>query len=107
MNLSVTGQHFEVTPAIRQYLDDKFGRVSRHFDHVIDISVVLKVEKQRQHVEANIHVQGKDLFAETTHEDMYAAIDELIDMLDRQVLKHKEKLKDHRQTSIKHLNVES
>lgn len=107
MNLNVTGQHFEVTSAIRQYIVEKMGRIARHFDHVIDINVVLKVEKQRQHIEANIHVQGKDLFAEATQEDMYAAIDELIDMLDRQVIKHKERLTDHRQTSIKHMNIES
>lgn len=106
MNLNVTGQHFEVTPSIRQYVVDKLGRISRHFDHVIDVSVVFKVEKQRQHVEANIHVGGKDVFAESTQEDMYAAIDELIDMLDRQVIKHKERVTDHRQTPLKHLNIE-
>ncbi len=96
MNVTVTGQHMEVTPAIRQYVVEKLERIGRHFDHVIDVTVVLNVEKLRQHVEANVHVQGKDLFAETTHEDMYAAIDELVDILDRQVIRHKEKRSDHR-----------
>jgi putative sigma-54 modulation protein len=106
MNVTVTGQHMEVTPAIRQYVVDKFERISRHFDHVIDVAVVLNVEKLRKHVEANVHVQGKDLFAETTHEDMYAAIDALVDILDRQVIRHKEKRNEHRnQPPLKHLAI--
>ncbi len=105
MNVTVTGQHMEVTPAIRQYVIDKLDRIGRHFDDVIDVSVVLNVEKLRQHIEANIHVQGKDLFAEITHEDMYAAIDGLVDILDRQVIRYKEKRTDHRQSALKHLAV--
>ena len=105
MNVTVTGQHMEVTPAIRQYVVDKLERIGRHFDDVIDVSVVLNVEKLRQHIEANIHVKGQDLFAETTHEDMYAAIDGLVDILDRQVIRHKEKRSEHRQTALKHLAV--
>lgn len=105
MNVTVTGQHMEVTPAIRQYVIDKLDRIGRHFDHVIDVNVVLNVEKLRQHIEANIHVQGKDLFAESTQEDMYAAIDDLVDILDRQVLRYKEKRTDHRQAPLKHIAV--
>lgn len=101
MNVTVTGQHMEVTPAIRQYVTEKLERIGRHFDHVIDVSVVLNVEKLRHHIEANIHVQGKDLFAETTHEDMYAAIDQLVDILDRQVIRHKEKRSEHRHSAAK------
>jgi len=106
MNVTVTGQHMEVTPAIRQYVIEKLERIGRHFDNVIDIHVVMKVEKLRQHIEANVHVQGNDLFAENTHEDMYAAIDGLVDILDRQVIRHKERRSDHRhQSSIKHMEV--
>ena len=106
MNVTVTGQHLEVTPAIRQYVVEKFDRIGRHFDEVIDIAVVLNVEKLRQHIEANVHVHGRDLFAETTHEDMYAAIDTLADILDRQVIRHKEKRSDHRHSAaLKHIAV--
>lgn len=91
MNLNITGHHVEVTPAIRDYVTDKLGRVTRHFDHVIDINVILSVEKLVQKAEATVHVSGKDIHVEATDADMYAAIDALVDKLDRQVLKHKEK----------------
>lgn len=96
MNLNLTGNHLEITPAIRAYVMTKIERVNRHFDHVIDVSVVLSVDKLQQRVEANVHVRGKDIHAQSIEADMYAAIDALADKLDRQVLKHKEKQKAHR-----------
>ena len=99
MNLHLTGHHLDITPAIRDYVIAKLERVNRHFDHVIDVNVVLSVDKLRQKVEANVHVRGKDIHAESIDADMYAAIDALADKLDRQVLKHKEKLTDHRTDS--------
>ena len=91
MNLNLTGNHLEITPAIRDYVVAKLERVTRHFDHVIDVNVVMSVEKLRQKVEANLHIRGKDIHAEAIEPDMYAAIDALADKLDRQVLKAKEK----------------
>ena len=96
MNLNLTGQHLEITPAIRAYVITKLERVNRHFDHVIDVSVVLTVDKLRHKVEANVHVRGKDLHAESIEPDMYAAIDALVDKLDRMVLKAKEKRVENR-----------
>jgi putative sigma-54 modulation protein len=92
MNLNLTGNHIEITPALRDYVTSKLERVTRHFDHVIDVNVVFSVDKLRQKVEANLHVRGRDIHAESVEPDMYAAIDALADKLDRQVLKHKEKL---------------
>jgi len=91
MNLNLTGNHLEITPAIRDYVVAKLDRLTRHFDHVIDVSVVLSVNKLRQKIEANLHIRGKDLHAESIEPDMYAAIDALVDKLDRMVLKAKEK----------------
>lgn len=91
MNLNLTGHHIDITPAIRDYVTAKIERITRHFDQVIDVSVILSVEKLKQKAEANVHVSGKDIFCETDHEDMYAAIDALVDKLDRQILKHKGK----------------
>ena len=96
MNLNLTGNHLEITPAIRDYVVAKLERVTRHFDHVIDVNVVLSVDKLRQKVEANLHIRGKDIHAEAIEPDMYAAIDALADKLDRQVLKHKERRALHR-----------
>jgi len=72
-------------------------RLERHFDHVTNIHVILSVEKLRHKAEATMHVSGGSLFADATEEDMYAAIDALMDKLDRQVKKHKEKITDHHQ----------
>ncbi len=102
MNLNITGHHLEITPAIRDYVSAKLERVTRHFDHVIDVNVILTVEKLVQKIEANIHVSGKDIFAESSDNDMYAAIDALGDKLDRLVLKHKEKHGAHGRDALKH-----
>jgi putative sigma-54 modulation protein len=96
MNLNLTGNHLAITPAIRDYVGSKLHRVTRHFDHVIDVTVVLAVEKLRHKIEVNLHTRGKDIHVEAVEEDMYAAIDALADRLDRQVVKHKEKLALHR-----------
>lgn len=95
MNLNVTGHHVEVTSSMRNYVADKFTRLQRHSESLYDVHVILSVEKQRQTAEATLQVTGSKLFAETTQTDMYAAIDLLVDKLDRQLIRHKEKLKDH------------
>ncbi len=95
MQLTITGHHLEVTPALRTYIESKMERLERHFDHMTNTHVILSVEKLRQKAEATLHVSGGNLFADATSEDMYAAIDSLIDKLDRQIKKHKEKVKDH------------
>ncbi|GAB3259274.1 HPF/RaiA family ribosome-associated protein [Chitinimonas naiadis] len=91
MNLTISGHHLDVTPAIREYVETKLERVTRHFDHVIDMGVTLSVDKLQQKIEVNVHLRGKDIHVEATEPDMYAAIDLVADKLDRQVLKHKEK----------------
>jgi putative sigma-54 modulation protein len=91
MNLTISGHHLEVTPAIREYIMTKLERITRHFDNVIDVSIILSVEKLLQKCEVTVHVRGKDIHVEAQESDMYAAIDVLIDKLDRQVIKHKEK----------------
>ncbi len=96
MNLHITGHHLEITPAIREYATGKFGKIKRHFDNVMDINIILSVEKLQQKAEATIHISGKDLFAECQDENLYAAIDALVDTMDRQVRKHKDKLSARR-----------
>jgi putative sigma-54 modulation protein len=108
MNLTISGHHLEVTPALRTYVTTKLDRITRHFDQVVDVKVLLTVEKQkekekRQRAECNIHVKGSDLFAESSHEDLYAAVDELVDKLDRQVVRHKDKMHEHKHAAAKRL----
>ena len=102
MNLSVSGHHLSVTPAIRTYVETKLERVLRHFDHVIDVHVILSVQKLRQCAEVTLHASGKDIFAQAEHDNLYAAIDELIDKLDRAVMKHKDRAYGHPHESLKH-----
>lgn len=101
MNLTISGHHIEVTPAIRDYATGKLERVTRHFDHVIDVNLILSVDKLQQKIEANVHLRGKDIHVEAINGDMYAAIDLLIDKLDRQIVKHKEKVQGGREGGIK------
>lgn len=92
-NIQITGRHVEVTPAIHDYVISKFDKIERHFDHITKIHVILEVEKKDHHAEATVHAAGNaDLFAAAKAENMYAAIDLLIDKLDRQIIKHKEKI---------------
>ena len=107
MNLNMTGHHLEITPSIRDYVSSKMTRINRHFDHVIDVNMILSVEKLRQKIEANVHLSGKDIFVESENPDMYAAIDLLVDKLDRQIIKHKEKVKNkHEISPMKRLPVD-
>lgn len=93
MQINITGRHVEVTTALRDYVTNKFAKLERHFDHINNVYVILDVEKLVQKAEATLHVNGGEIFATADHQDMYAAIDSLIDKLDRQVIKYKEKIK--------------
>ncbi len=95
MQLNLTGHHMDLTDALRNYVNEKLGRLERYFDKVGNVHVVLSVEKNRQKAEATMHVNGADLFANSEGDDMYAAIDALSDKLHRQLKKHKEKLCSH------------
>ena len=95
MNLQITGHHLEITPALRDYVTGKLERVTRHFDHVIDVSVILSVDKLKQKAEVTVHLSGKDVYVEAIEDDLYAAIDLMVDKLDRQIQKYKQKLQDH------------
>ncbi len=92
MQINISGHHIEITPALRSYAEEKIKRLEHHFDQITRSDITLTVEKLRQKAECNVHVSGGDLHASAEDENMYAAIDSLSDKLDRQLLKHKEKL---------------
>lgn len=94
MQIKITGHHVDVTPALKQYVMTKFDKLGRHFDSVLDVHVILTVEKLRHQAEADLRVSGNHIHAQSTDGDMYAAIDLLVDKLDRQIVKHKEKVQD-------------
>lgn len=106
MNLTISGHHLDVTPAIREYVQNKLERITRHFDQVIDSHVILAIDNftekdRRQKAEINLHVSGKIVHVESVAQDLYAAIDLLMDRLDRQVMKYKSILKNHNHESLK------
>ncbi|QHI98699.1 ribosome-associated translation inhibitor RaiA [Xylophilus rhododendri] len=108
MNLTISGHHLDVTPALRGYVTTKLGRVMRHYEDVVDIKVILTVDKQkekqlRQRAECSIHVKGNEMFAESCHADLYAAVDELMDKLDRQVVRHKDRVQNHHHEAPKRM----
>lgn len=105
MNFNISGHHLEITPAIREYVTTKLNKISRHFDHLIDVSVILSIEKDRQKAEVNVHVRGKDIHASSEDGNLYAAIDLLADKIDRQIIKHKDKTYQHNHKALKHREV--
>ena len=96
MQVSITGRHLDVTDSLKVHVEEKIAKLKRHFDHVTDVHVILSVEKMAQKAEATVQISGAMLFAEDDHEDMYVAIDNMVDKLDRQIIKHKEKISAHR-----------
>ena len=112
MNITISGHHLEVTQAIREHITTKLDRIMRHYDQVIDIAVTLTVdklkEKEKRHkADINMHVPGRDIHVESMAQDLYAAIDLLMDKLDRQVIRHKDKLQAHSCDAVKHLPAEN
>ena len=96
MQLSISGHHLDITEAIKQHSIEKLSKIKHHFDHLININMILGVDKDVQKAEATIHVRGADLFAKAESDNLYVSIDQMVNKLDSQIKKHKEKLNDHR-----------
>tara|TARA_B110000879_G_C10901792_1_gene404781 strand:- start:78 stop:416 length:339 start_codon:yes stop_codon:yes gene_type:complete len=100
MQINFTGHHLDVTPALREYTISKFDKLQRHFDKISSINVVFDIEKIMQSAEATMHVAKLELHASSKSENMYSSIDSLVEKLDRQLIKHKEKLQSHRGSKV-------
>ena len=101
MNLSIIGHHLDVTPAIREYIQNKMARVLRHCDHVIDTQVMLSVEPLKHRAEITLHVRGKDIHCESSEQNLYASIDLLVDKIDRKIIQHKDRTQNHHHIAAK------
>ncbi|HDX8116462.1 TPA: ribosome-associated translation inhibitor RaiA [Pseudomonas aeruginosa] len=97
MQVNISGHQLDVTDALRDYVGEKLSRLERHFDKITNVQVIMEVEKLKQKIEATLRIAGGEIVANEEHEDMYAAIDLLIDKLDRQLIKHKEKYLERQQ----------
>tara|TARA_B100000949_G_C14021988_1_gene341690 strand:+ start:290 stop:586 length:297 start_codon:yes stop_codon:yes gene_type:complete len=96
LQINFTGHRMDLTPALVSFTQQKFDKLERHFDKITSINVVFDVEKLRQIAEATVLVSQGELHARSESEDMYASVDGLVDKLDRQLKKHKEKMRAHR-----------
>ena len=96
MQIRISGHHIDITDSLRSYIEDKFKKLERHSDHIQSITVILSVDNLSQQAEGKVHLKNTDLFAKAQHEDMYAAIDSLVDKLNRQLISHKEKVIDRK-----------
>jgi len=95
MQINLTGHHVEITSSLKEYVNTKVNKLERHFDRINNVRVVLTVEKSIQTAEATLLLTGSEVFASADNEDMYTAIDSLIDKLDKQLLKYKDKHNQH------------
>ena len=92
MQIKISGHHVEITPALQDYVRGKLERIERHFDNVTSAQVILSTDKLQQKAEATLHTAGHEIHAEAIEDGLYAAVDTLIDKIDRQVTKHKERV---------------
>lgn len=95
MQINLSGHHVEITDSLRDYVNTKFAKLERHFDHINNVYVVLTVEKLNQIAEATVHLNGTEVHGKSQNSDMYKSIDTLVDKLDRQILKYKGKITQH------------
>ena len=95
MQVHISGQHFDISERLRRHVSTKLQKLERHFDHVTNVYVTLKPGNRSQCAEATVHVSGRQLHADAAGTGMHAAVDALVDKLDRQIKRHKEKLGDH------------
>lgn len=107
MNFNISGHHLDITTAISDHVKIKLERVLRHFDQVLGVNVVLSVDnskekEKRQQASVQIHLKGKDIFLETCHENLYAAIDELAEKTDRQIMRYKDRIQAYEHDALKH-----
>ena len=97
MNISITGRHTSVTEAMKRQATDKLGKLEKHNDLVTRAEVVMNIEGERHMAECIAHTKiGGRVVGKAEHTDMYAAIDLLLDKMEHQLVKQKEKVKDER-----------
>ncbi len=99
MNITVNARHMDVTPAIRDYAEEKAGKFVKFFDNIQSVEIVLDTEAGQPTVEMVLTAAPRMTFvAHHREEDMYASIDQCVDKIIEQLRRHKEKLRDHKNT---------
>jgi len=105
MEIQISGQGVEVTEAIEAHIHQKLKKICKHFNQLVTVRVILKIEKDAHIAETTVHTNRHDFFVYAKSDDMYITVDRLIAKLDRQIIKHKEKLRDHHSKEVVHHNI--
>ena len=92
MHINYTGHHIEITPALKLFTEEKLAKLERHFNQIHSIDVFFTVEKLVHTVEATVAITKAKFNAHAEADNMYTAIDELVQKLEHQLIKHKDKL---------------
>ncbi len=100
MNVKITGRHMEMSDALKSYIENALSKLTHHFDKIINADVVLDVEKHRHICEININANGMRIHSKEMSPDMYASVDAVIEKLDRQIRKFKDKIRNHKPRSV-------
>jgi putative sigma-54 modulation protein len=95
MNIQITGHGVEVTPAIRSFTEDKFSKLKRHYNIIQSCHVTFEIEKLEQIAQATILVNKSEIYAKAQAIDLYSAVDLLLEKLERQLQKNKDKHHNH------------
>jgi len=91
----------EMTDALRSYIEGGLGKIESHFEKVMDANVVLEVQKHRHIAEVNLHANGVRIHGKEISADMYASVDAVMEKLERQVRKHKDRINQHKPRSAR------
>ncbi|MCD6595607.1 ribosome-associated translation inhibitor RaiA [bacterium] len=102
MELRISARHFELTPEIREYSEDKIFPLKKYYQHVIDASLILTLEKHRHQAELSFLLSGKKMFAKSETDDIYVSIDDVSRKMERMLRDYHDKL-NHHKGSIKEI----
>ena len=102
MKINIIGHHFEITDGLKDHIGKKLKKIEGHSQEISEIKIILSVDNITHNAEGNIYLHKTDLHAKCSSSDMYQSIDLLVSKLDKQIIKHKDKIKSHQsQMNIK------
>ena len=106
MDITVTFRHVESTESLKEYAEEKISKIDKYFDYPIEAHIVLTAEKFRRMADVTLNVNGAVINAEEETEDMYSAIDQVMDKIEVQVKRYRDKIRKRRAKSESSLNIE-
>ena len=100
MNLSITARGYKAPDRLKKYITEKLGRKQKLYEGVIDTEIVLSYEKQVQVAEFKVKLNNKFIISSEKSDDIFKSIDQALDSIERQIKRHKERRREHKNTKI-------